>query len=215
VAGLPGTNMIPSLRSRSYLSTSARATAPMLKSSEVSGRMTTRMGSMEIPRIETERLTLRGMVADDFEAMAPFYASEVSRFYGGPCDREMAWRKFAMYPGHWVLRGYGPWMIELRTTGEVLGLCGPWYPDGWAEPEITWALVPGHHGKGYATEAARAALAYVFAELGWTTAVSVVALENIASIKVAERLGATAERELDYFYGPGRLYRHQPAEPTA
>src|SRR5690606_18513350 len=57
------------------------------------------------------------------------------------------------YPGHWALRGYGPWALERKDTGAFVGLCGPWYPEGWIEPEITWALMPGHHGLGFATEA--------------------------------------------------------------
>jgi hypothetical protein len=113
------------------------------------------VATMDVPTIETERLVMRAFSGDDFEAMVPFYASDVSKFYGGPCNRELAWRKFAMYPGHWVLRGYGPWMIESKADGAVVGLCGPWFPDGWVEPELTWALVPGHHGKGYASIAVR------------------------------------------------------------
>jgi RimJ/RimL family protein N-acetyltransferase len=161
-----------------------------------------------IPTLETERLIMRAHTAADFESMVPFYASEVSRFYGGPCDRETAWRKFAMYPGHWMLRGYGPFVLESKSDGVMVGQCGPWYPDGWIEPEITWALMPGHHGKGYATEAARRALCYVYDDLGWSTAVSVIALENAASAHVAQRLGATNEGEVDYFYGRAHLYRH-------
>jgi RimJ/RimL family protein N-acetyltransferase len=171
--------------------------------------------NVSIPTVETDRLILRAPSGDDFEAMVPFYASEISRFYGGPCDRDDAWRRFAMYPGHWLLRGYGPWVVEAKDGGPgrtpvTVGLCGPRYPESWIEPEITWALVPGHHGRGYATEAARAALDNVYGVLGWTTAISVIATANDASVRVAERLGATPERELDYRYGPARLYRHQP-----
>jgi RimJ/RimL family protein N-acetyltransferase len=168
------------------------------------------VATMDVPTIETERLVMRAFSGDDFEAMVPFYASDVSKFYGGPCNRELAWRKFAMYPGHWVLRGYGPWMIESKADGAVVGLCGPWFPDGWVEPELTWALVPGHHGKGYATEAAARALQFAYDDLGWTTAVSVIATDNHASVRVAERVGATFERDVDYLYGSACLYRHRP-----
>jgi RimJ/RimL family protein N-acetyltransferase len=163
-----------------------------------------------VPRLETERLVLRGAVERDFEAFVPFYESEVSRFYGGPCDREQAWRKFAVYSGHWMLRGYGPFVVASKGDGAVVGLCGPWFPDGWIEPEITWALVPGHHGQGYATEAARRALDFAYGDLGWRTAVSVISIANEPSIRLAERLGATHERDVDFIYGPARLYRHRP-----
>lgn len=166
----------------------------------------------DIPILHTARLTLRALSNSDFEPMAAFYADPISRFYGGPCEREDAWRKFAVYPGHWVLRGYGPWAIAESATGRFVGLTGPWFPDGWIEPEITWALIPGHHGKGYATEAARAALEAAYSLFGWTTAVSVIATENAASIAVAERLGATREASISYRYGPAYLYRHRPPE---
>ena len=101
---------------------------------------------------------------------------------------------------------------SIATSGRFVGLTGPWFPDGWIEPEITWALIPGHHGKGYATEAARAALEAAYSLFGWTTAVSVIATENAASIAVAERLGATREASMSYRYGPAYLYRHRPPE---
>jgi RimJ/RimL family protein N-acetyltransferase len=165
--------------------------------------------NIEIPRLETDRLLLREFHESDFEAMATFYADPVSQFYGGPCDRAEAWRKFAVYPGHWMLRGYGPWAIEVKETKTFVGLTGLWYPEGWIEPEITWALVPGHHGRGYATEAAARSLRAAYEDFGWTTAVSVIATANPASIAVAERLGATRESELEYRYGAAYLYRHQ------
>lgn len=171
---------------------------------------------MDIPTLHTERLILRAFREDDFEPMAAFYADPISAFYGGPCNREEGWRKFAAYAGHWSLRGYGPWAIEERETGAYIGLSGLWYPEGWIEPEITWALVPGHHGKGFATEAASAALSAAYELFNWKTAVSVIAIENPASIAVAERLGATRESTIDFRYGPAYLYRHRsPDRPSS
>ena len=140
--------------------------------------------------------------------MADFYANPVSATYGGPCSREDAWRKFAVFAGHWALRGYGPWALEEKATGAFVGLAGLWFPEGWAEPEITWALVPGQHGKGYATEAARRALQVAYTHFGWATAVSVVAVGNAASIAVAERLGAVRESSVSFRMGEGYVYRH-------
>lgn len=169
---------------------------------------------MMIPTLETDRLLMRPFRAEDFEPMAVFYASEISAFYGGPCGREDAWRKFAVYPGHWSLRGYGPWALEEKTTGAYVGLAGLWYPDSWPEPELTWALVEEHHGKGYATEAADRSLQAAYEDYGWSTAASVIALDNVASSRLAERLGATNEGEIDYRYGRANLWRHrEPGTP--
>jgi RimJ/RimL family protein N-acetyltransferase len=165
--------------------------------------------NMGIPRLETERLLLREFRQDDFEIMATFYADPISKYYGGPCNREEAWRKFAAFPGHWALRGYGPWAIEVKRTHTFVGVSGLWFPEGWIEPEITWALVPGNHGHGYATEAAQCSLRAAYEDFSWTTAISVIAKPNAASIAVAERLGATLESELEYRHGPAFVYRHQ------
>ena len=167
---------------------------------------------MPVPVLETERLVLRDFRDEDFGPMAGFYADPVSSFYGGPCGREDAWRKFAVYPGHWALRGYGPWALEEKSTGEFVGLSGLWFPEGWPEPEITWALVPAHHGKGYATEAARRALIAAYEDFDWPTAVSVVALANTASARVAEQLGATLDGTVENPYGTAAVYRHAPLD---
>ena len=165
------------------------------------------------PILTTERLTLRGLSLDDADAFARFFASDHSAFYGGPIHAEESWRKLSMYAGHWTLRGYGPWAITLTETGETLGMAGPWFPDGWPEPEITYFLLEEAGGKGYATEAVRASLDWVFAN-GWTSAMSAVAEGNIPSIKIVERLDAVAEgmvtippnRDL-------RIYRYPTPEP--
>ena len=132
-----------------------------------------------IPEFESPRLRLRAFKNQDFELMAKFFASEVSRPYGGPCSREEAWRKFAVYSGHWVLRGYGP-----------------------------WALIPGQQGKGFATEAARRALQAAYEDFGWKTAVSVIAADNAASHAVAQRLGAKVEGRIAFRGGQADVYRH-------
>jgi RimJ/RimL family protein N-acetyltransferase len=161
-----------------------------------------------IPTFESSRLLLRPFQNEDFEPMAQFFASELSRPYGGPCSRDEAWRKFAVYSGHWVLRGYGPWALEDKGSGQFVGLCGLWFPEGFPEPEISWALIPGQHGKGYATEAARRALQAAYEHFGWQTAVSVIATDNAASHAVAQRLGAKRERTIAFRGAQADVYRH-------
>ncbi|MCL4161176.1 UNVERIFIED_CONTAM: hypothetical protein GTU68_057524, partial [Idotea baltica] len=108
-----------------------------------------------IPIIETERLILREFRCDsDFEAYAHFYASDLTRHYGGPLDRSSAWRAAAAMMGHWVIRGYGAWALEEKSTTDFCGIVGLWYPEGWPEREITWAIVESKQGKGFAAEAA-------------------------------------------------------------
>ncbi|MGB0866695.1 MAG: GNAT family N-acetyltransferase [Granulosicoccaceae bacterium] len=167
-----------------------------------------------LPSLETQRLCLRSIRASDFEAVATFFAHKSSGMYGGPCDRDTAWRKFAAWFGHWTLRGYGPLGIERKDSGEFIGWTGPWYPQGWPEPEITWALLPHAQGQGFATEAAGCALGHVFNQLQWPTAISVIDDRNKGSLALAQRLGATAESKLELFGHPATLYRHAHFKST-
>ena len=73
--------------------------------------------TLDIPEMETERLRLRAPKPEDFEPLVDFYAGERSRFVGGPLRRDEVWRGFAAVIGHWALRGYGFWSVEIRETG--------------------------------------------------------------------------------------------------
>lgn len=166
-----------------------------------------------IPTLHTRRLTLRAMKPEDFEPFAAFYATDASRFVGGPEERPAAWRRMAAYAGSWALRGHGKFVVEEKASGRVAGIVGPWYPEGWPEAEISWTILPEFAGRGYATEAAARSLAFAYDELGWQTAISVIAPENERSIRLAERLGARHEGKAEARpYGLLDVYRHLPAE---
>ncbi|MBT0959290.1 GNAT family N-acetyltransferase [Alphaproteobacteria bacterium KMM 3653] len=162
-----------------------------------------------IPTLQTERLTLRAPQQGDYPALAEFYASERSHFVGGPQTHAQTWRTLAAEIGHWHLRGYGRWAVEETATGAFCGMVGPWCPEGWPEPEIAYDLMGGFEGKGYATEAATAALDFVFNTLNWKTAISFVAPENHASAALARRLGAQQEGTFDLGkLGTVNIFRH-------
>ena len=160
--------------------------------------------------IETERLRLRPWREDDHAALATFYASEESRFVGGPLSIADTWRRIAMFIGHRALRGFGNWVVEEKATRHAVGYAGLWQPYGWPEPEIVWTVYDGFRGKGYATEAARRARDHAFGDLDWPKAVSYINPENVASRRVAQRLGA--ERDPD-IKSPGghEVWRHAKA----
>lgn len=144
--------------------------------------------------IETERLLLRRIDPErDFEPWARTMADErVVRFLGSaPMSRALAWRHMAAIVGHWEIRRYGFFSVEDKATGEWVGRVGPWFPEGWPAPEVGWTFAPEHWGKGYATEAGRAAIDWAFRELGWPSVVHVILSGNERSIAVAKRLGST------------------------
>lgn len=107
-----------------------------------------------IPVLETERLLLREPSRQDFPTYEAFFAdADASAFYGGPLETHQAWRVLASDLGHWQLQGYGRWVIETKSNGEMIGGCGLWWPDGWPRSELTWWLTPSGRRQGFATEA--------------------------------------------------------------
>ena len=165
---------------------------------------------LAIPVLETKRLIMREFrQATDFEPYAEFYASPAAQYYGGPLDRSGAWRAAAAMMGHWILRGYGAWAVEEKATGDFCGMVGLWYPEGWPEQEITWAMIETKQGRGYAAEAALRAKSYARETLDWDSVFSCIAKNNTPSIKLAEKLGAVLDRSVD---DPKRgrilVYRH-------
>ena len=141
-----------------------------------------------IPVLATERLTLRGPRAADFEAVADFLGSERARYVGGRRSRREAWLTFAGLVGHWELRGYGMWTWVEKDTASVVGRGGLWNPLGWPQLEVGWMLGRPYWGRGYATEVGRAALALAWAGLAPDWVCSVIHPDNQASQAVARRL---------------------------
>jgi RimJ/RimL family protein N-acetyltransferase len=147
---------------------------------------------MQAPLFETDRLVLRMIEpARDFEAFAAMMSDEATtQFTGGVQDRSAAWRSMCAYLGHWQVRGYGMLAIDEKASGLLVGRVGPWSPEGWPGPEIGWTIARERWGRGYASEAATAALDWAFGELGWTSVIHVIQPANAASIRVAEKLGS-------------------------
>ncbi|MGH1463783.1 MAG: GNAT family N-acetyltransferase [Cognatishimia sp.] len=145
------------------------------------------------PSITTDRLILRRPAARDTDTVVAFFQSPRAEHAGGPFTLGKAWRQFAAEVGHWDLLGYGMWAVTTKDSDQIIGLVGPWCPADWPESEIGWLIFGDAEGKGFAFEAAQAALRHAFQDLGWTTAVSYIAAENTRSIALAERLGATLD----------------------
>lgn len=162
-----------------------------------------------IPVLTTERLRLRGWTEADFDGFAAFRTDpEASRFVGGAISREDAWRSMASLIGHWVLRGFGFWVVERLEEPGFIGHIGLWRPEGWPENELGWNLLPAFHGQGFASEAARAARTHAYQSLGWPTAISLIDPANTPSQRVAEKLGARPETGTTVRGMPVDIWRH-------
>ena len=108
---------------------------------------------------------------------------------GAPFDRDDAWRSLGYIDSHWRIRGYGLWAVEEKSSGALIGRIGLLQPDGWPGLEVAWLVARERWREGFASEGARAALDHAFAVLRVRRAISLIAPENAASIRVAEKLG--------------------------
>ena len=160
----------------------------------------------EVPVLETPRLTLRGHTADDWAAVHAARADPAvyDRLGGKPSTREETWARLLRYRGLWALLGYGYWAVCERVGGAYVGDVG--FADYKHEmtpviagfPEIGWVLAPAKHGRGYATEAARAVLGWAEANALAPKAVCVIEPANAASLRVAAKLDFRATGEGSY-----------------
>jgi [ribosomal protein S5]-alanine N-acetyltransferase len=145
-----------------------------------------------IPAIETDRLILRGPSAADFGVYRDFFAdAEASHFYGGPLEADRTWRVLATDIGHWALRGYGRWSVVVRETGEMVGGCGLWWPEGYPRSELTWWIVPSARRHGYAYEASQATIRFGYRTLDWKLVETHMRDENTAAQALVGKLGGT------------------------
>ncbi|WP_028455906.1 GNAT family N-acetyltransferase [Chitinilyticum litopenaei] len=165
---------------------------------------------MTIPRqLASERLILREFRHDDWPELHAHYADEAcTRFtFRRALSEGESWRAMASMAGHWALRGYGPYAIEERASGRVLGAAGLWHPNDWPETEIKWLLAREHWGQGYASEAVRAIQAMAREHLPQPP-ISFINAENLPSITLARAVGARFEKEVEFRGSPWHIYRH-------
>ncbi|OPX54177.1 Protein N-acetyltransferase, RimJ/RimL family [Oceanospirillum multiglobuliferum] len=164
-------------------------------------------------QIETERLMLRQFKEEDWKDLHHYYASaQATKFTVGRAFTEgETWRAMCSMVGHWQIRGYGPYAVEEKSSGTVLGIAGFWYPNDFPSPEIKWALAPAHWGKGYASEAARAVQKVGLQYLPDISLISFINADNSPSIQLALAIGATLEKEVQFRGSNWHIYRHPSA----
>ncbi|KIC40013.1 hypothetical protein RA27_16650 [Ruegeria sp. ANG-R] len=164
-----------------------------------------------IPTLETERLVLRAPQLSDFDTYAQIVASPRAR-YLTVMSREDAWYDFAQMVAIWSLRGHGLWSVESKADGQLLGFVVLGFEPEDPEPELGFIFTEEGEGQGYAFEAANVARDFAFDQLGWNTIASFIVKGNARSQRLAERLGATVEREIAEAGGTTLVYRHLPVK---
>ncbi len=166
-----------------------------------------------IPTLETARLRLREYRLEDYPACAAMWADPyVTRFIGGrPLTPEEAWARLLRYMGHWWLLGFGYWVLEERATGAFVGELGFAH---WKReidppievPEAGWVLASSSHGRGYATEALQAALAWAHGHFPNPRTACLIHPDNQASIRVALKCGYQEAMRISYRGQPAVLF---------
>lgn len=170
-------------------------------------------------KVETARLVLRKYGRRDQDFLHRMVADpETFHFsHRGAMSSEESWSLLLRHLGHWQLFGYGVFAILDKTTGEFLGETGvcdfrrSLGADFDFFPEITWSIVPAAQGRGYATEAAAAALEWLEREHRRKRTVCLIHEGNAASIRVADRLGYQPFERRPYRNYTALLMAREPA----
>ena len=156
-----------------------------------------------MPAIRTERLVLRRWLQRDREPFAAMNADpEVMAHFPAPLTREESDALVDRIEAGFAEHGFGLWALEVRSTGAFIGFTGLAVPSFEAAftpaVEIGWRLQRSAWGQGYATEAARAALAVAFDQTGMREVVSFTSTVNDRSQAVMRRLGMTHDHADDF-----------------
>lgn len=153
--------------------------------------------ALAVPTLQTERLILSAHRLEDFaECLALWADPEVTRHITGrPSTKEEVWARILRYVGHWALLGFGYWVVREKDSGRFVGEVGfadfmrEVEPSLDGDPEAGWVLAPWAHGRGLATEAVRAIIAWAAQHLRSRRIVCMIAPDNVASVRVALKCG--------------------------
>jgi [ribosomal protein S5]-alanine N-acetyltransferase len=157
---------------------------------------------------ETSRLILRRFTRDDLAPLSAMHLDEeVGRFIGVKTP-EQTRDSLETWLSEYERYGFSKWAVVLRESEELIGRCGlsPEQADGVDIWELGWTFARAHWRKGYATEAAQAAMQYSFRVLGHRRLVSLIRLGNVASVRVAEKIGMNYEGRVQWRGMPADMY---------
>jgi RimJ/RimL family protein N-acetyltransferase len=156
--------------------------------------------NIDIPTINTPNLDLRAWQPEDAEALFDILQeTDILRYFPDPHapSREKVEAYIQHHRIQWQTRGYGHWAITTREDGLVVGWCGLEYLTELEETEVAYLLSQRVWGRGYASEAARAAVRFGFDEARLQGIIGLVHPDNVASISVLEKCGLTYAHRLN------------------
>ena len=159
--------------------------------------------------LQTSRLLLRELNTDDAVRFYELNSNPTVIQYTGdePFESIETAKQFLHNYSDYDINGYGRWAVIEKTSGVFLGWCGLKYSKTSDETDIGFRFFESYWNKGFATESAIACLHYGFQELGLKTIVGRAMAANIASIKVLEKIGLAYEKEFDFNWQKGLVFR--------
>jgi RimJ/RimL family protein N-acetyltransferase len=168
-------------------------------------------GSMHI--LDTERLALREFTPLDAPFLLrlvnePGWIRHINDTGVRSVDEALAWAEGRLFKAYREL-GHGFWALQRREDGALVGMCGLFKRPALPEPDLGYALLAEHEGRGYAREAAEACIAHARHRLGWQVLMAITAVDNPRSVGLLGKLGfiEQEQRQLDGYEGPSRVFR--------
>jgi RimJ/RimL family protein N-acetyltransferase len=152
-----------------------------------------------VPYLRTERLVLREYRREDVDVFAAHLADPVSAAHLVPADRHAAWRIFCSQAGLWLIHGAGWWAVEEKETGRLVGSVGAFFREESSVMELGWNTYRAFWGRGFANEAAAAALNYAFEIRREPKVRALITAANASSLRVAGRLGLAYEGDTELY----------------
>jgi [ribosomal protein S5]-alanine N-acetyltransferase len=161
--------------------------------------------------LETPRLRLREMVEADVHDVYLLNSSpNVMRYLGAErpvssLDEALTLLRERIFP-QYQSSSVGRWAVILKDNGLFIGWCGLKYDPAANEYDLGYRFIQNYWGKGYATEAARGVLEYCRQDLTGKRIVGKALIENVASIRVLEKIGMQFERNEEDSDGTVAVY---------
>jgi ribosomal-protein-alanine N-acetyltransferase len=158
--------------------------------------------SQPVVILETKRLLLRRQIIEDLDALWALYRNpEITKYIpDAPRSYEETKQELEWHMnGHPKYPELGLWATIHKETGKFIGRCGllPWAIDGQQEVEVAYTIAQDFRGQGLATEAAHGILQYGFEKLDLSRLICLIDPKNIASQRVAEKIGMALEKSVD------------------
>jgi [ribosomal protein S5]-alanine N-acetyltransferase len=163
---------------------------------------------------ETPDLILRRLAWDDLDDLATLYADPIAMAtMGGPRTYEATRRRLGEILDDYGRHGFGLWATVLKADGALVGRCGLLVQevDGRREVEVGYMIARAYWGRGLATQAARASRDLGLGPLGLERLIAIIEPRNVASQRVATKVGMAHEKDTTWDGMPVRIYAtHRP-----